>query len=435
MRAKSYLYDKEKYSLRITPSELLYYLGAGAYFTLMFLSTTMFADILPLSDHFLRNSIRFTCYGFILVKMILSETFTTKRIAVYAAIALPLLMCYRVTGYIYELDLFMLIAGARGFKAERIISLYFYLSLLLIAITLIALGAGIIENRIFTRTGSDVIRNAVGFIYPTDFGARLFYTSLAFCFIVGKRYNFIMLSVFAVISVLLIVFCDARLDAALIVITGLLSYINARTKLFTKKWIEKILIASVPFFFFLSYFVTMSYKKGPFFTYLDGLLSKRLMYGYYNVWYTGIHPFGRHIYQQGHGALNYSTWAGYNFVDCGYLQALLQYGYILMFFVLLMFVLITLTAVRRGQYIIAIIIFMIGLSSCVDHHFLEFWYDPFPLLIFSVIPYAQGYKKKSFKAIGSSAGRGNGDTQDSLVPKGLSHSHDVWGQLTMTQKR
>ena len=419
----------------ITPSEFMYYLGAGAYFTLMFLSTTMFADILPLSNHTLRNAIRFTCYGFILVKMMLAETFTLKRVAVYVVIALPILMCYHVTGYIYQLDMFMLIVGARGFRANRIVNLYFFMSMLLIAVTLIALAGGVIENRTFTRTDSDVIRNSVGFIYPTDFGARLFYTSLAFCALVGKRYNLAMLGIFCVISALLTVFCDARLDAALIVIVGILFYMNAKTRFFKRKWIERMLIVCVPFFFFLSYFVTMSYKKGPFFKYLDRILSKRLMYGYYNVWYTGIHPFGRHIYQQGHGALNYSSWAGYNFVDCGYLQALLEYGYVLMFFVLLMFVLISFTAIRRGQHHLAIIIFMIGLSSCVDHHFLEFWYDPFPLLIFSVIPYAPGYRKKSAEKVEEPAAEAEQIQKDIPAPKGLSHSHDVWGQLNMIQKK
>jgi hypothetical protein len=72
--------------------------------------------------------------------MMLAEKFTIKRIAVYAAIALPILMCYRATGYLYELDMFMLIVGARGFKANRIVSLYFFMSLLLIAVTLIALA-------------------------------------------------------------------------------------------------------------------------------------------------------------------------------------------------------------------------------------------------------------------------------------------------------
>lgn len=419
----------------ITPSEFMYYLGAGAYFTLMFLSTTMFADILPLSNHTLRNAIRFTCYGFILVKMMLAETFTLKRVAVYVVIALPILMCYHVTGYIYQLDMFMLIVGARGFRANRIVNLYFFMSMLLIAVTLIALAGGVIENRTFTRTDSDVIRNSVGFIYPTDFGARLFYTSLAFCALVGKRYNLAMLGIFCVISALLTVFCDARLDAALIVIVGILFYLNAKTRFFKRKWIERMLIVCVPFFFFLSYFVTMSYKKGPFFKYLDRILSKRLMYGYYNVWYTGIHPFGRHIYQQGHGALNYSSWAGYNFVDCGYLQALLEYGYVLMFLVLLMFVLITFTAIRRGQHHLAIIIFMIGLSSCVDHHFLEFWYDPFPLLIFSVIPYAPGYRKKGAEKVEEPAAEAEQIQKDIPAPKGLSHSHDVWGQLNMIQKK
>ena len=383
----------------ITPSEFIFYLGVGAYFTLMFLSTTMFADILPLSNHTLRNAVRFTCYGFIIVKMMLAEKFTIKRIAVYVAIALPILMCYRATGYLYELDMFMLIVGARGFKANRIVSMYFFMSLLLIAVTLIALAAGVIENRTFTRTDSDVIRNSVGFIYPTDFGARIFYTILAFCLMVGKRYNLAMLAVFCVISALLTIFSDARLDAALIVIVGILFYINAKTRFFRRKWIERILIR------------------------------------YYNVWYTGIHPFGRYIYQQGHGALNYSAWAGYNFVDCGYLQALLQYGYILMFFVLLMFVLITYTAIRRGQHHLAIIIFMIGLTTCVDHHFLEFWYDPFPLLIFSVIPYAPGYGKKSAEKVEEPSAEAEQVYKEKPAPKGLSHSHDVWGQLNMIQKR
>ena len=421
--------------MSITPSELMYFVGAAAYFSVMFMSTTMFADILPLSNHTLRNTVRFTCYGFILVKMLLVEKFTLKRIIAYIVIALPMLMCYQITGYIYELDLFMLIVGARGIKADRVLRFYFIMCLILTSITFIALAAGIIENRTFIRSTGGKIRNSVGFIYPTDFGARIFYMLLAFCCLVGKKFNFIMMSVFFIISGLLVYYCDARLDAGLIIILGILIFVNTHTKFFTLKWVEKLLIAGVPLFFVLSYCVTMSYPTSPIFKAIDQVLSNRLMYGYYNVYYVGIHPFGRYIYQQGHGALNYSTWAGYNFVDCGFLQALLQYGYILMFFALVMFVLISLTAVKRGQHTIAIVVFMIGLSSCVDHHFLEFWYDPFPLLIFSVIPYARGYSTKKAEKKADFDAQEETEENTSPIPKGLSHSHDVWGQSVMMQKK
>lgn len=437
LKARSYLNKKnQKPAINLTASELVFYLGTGAYFTLMFLATTMFADILPLSNHLLRNMFRFTCYGLIIVKMLMAEKYTVKRIILYVVLAIPMLLCYRITGYIYELDLFMFIVGARGIKADRIVRLYFYLSVILIAITFFSVAAGIIENRVFIRTGGTAVRNSVGFIYPTDFGARIFYTLLAFCYLVGKRFNLALAAIFLAISAALLIYCDARLDAVLIFIMGVLFLIYARTKLFTRKSIQIILQCSVPFFFFLSYFVTMSYKRGGIFLVLNELLSKRLMYGYYNVRYIGLNPFGHYIYQQGHGALVYSVQSGYNFVDCGYLQSLLEYGYILMFFVLVMFVLISRTAIIRGRYEIAIIVFMVGLTTCIDHHFLEFWYDPFPLLIFSYIPYASGYKKKEKKAVKTE--KDGGREANLLVkpnPKGLTHSHDVWGQLAFLKEK
>ncbi|MDO4803614.1 MAG: hypothetical protein Q4A32_02185 [Lachnospiraceae bacterium] len=409
-------------------SELMFYLGAGAYFTLMFLNSTMFVNILPISEHIVRNLIRFTCYGFIIAKIIMVEKYTIKRILLYAALSIPLLLCYKITGYIYQLDLFMLIAGARGINADRIIRLFFCLNLVLLAVTFIAVAGGLIENRTFIRAGSSGLRNSVGFIYPTDFGARIFYTLLAFCYLVGKRFRILMVALFGIISVALIVYCDARLDAGLIIIAGILFYMNARSKLFMRKWVETALTCCFPVLFLLSYFVTMAYPKGGIFKILDTLLSKRLMFGYYNVLYAGIHPFGVHLFQQGHGALNYSHLTGYNFVDCGFLQGLLEYGYILMFFVLVMFVLITKKAIVRGRREIAIVLFLIALSSCIDHHFLEFWYDPFPLLIFAIIPYAPEYAKK--KAVEKAPHGIDGtslDQEAEPVPKGLSHDHDVWG--------
>jgi hypothetical protein len=72
-----------------------------------------------------------------------------------------------------------------------------------------------------------------------------------------------------------------------------------------------------------------------------------------------------------------------------------------------------------------LIIAFIAATTCIDHHFLESWYDPFILFAFANLPgtYAAVQKQK----VASSGDEKLKTAVSKPIPQKLSHRMDVWG--------
>jgi hypothetical protein len=107
------------------------------------------------------------------------------------------------------------------------------------------------------------------------------------------------------------------------------------------------------------------------------------------------------------------------------MQSLIMYGPILTTIAVGTFAYIAMRAVKRRQPKIALIIAFIAATTCIDHHFLESWYDPFILFAFANLP-------GTYAAVEKRHAAGSGDeklktTVSKPIPQRLSHRTDVWG--------
>ena len=418
MKTASYLDNKQK-AILFTPSEMIFFIGAGVYYISLFLTTTMFIEFLPLGD-LSRMMARALLYTTVITKIIMVERFTLKRLILYGAMMLLLIVCYLSSGYTYSIDLFFLIMGARGIRSDRIVKAFTYIGLFLIGITILFTATGVLTNRIFLRaTGDDIsgishsiifdgtTRNSMGFIYPTDFGARVFYTYLGVAYLLDKKFNWIHTLIYLLTGWAILYFCDVRVDSILIAAAGIV-----------------LLPMVMPVLYVFVYCFVMSYKRTAFWSHIDSILSHRIAMAYYNVLIFGIKPFGTYLFQQGHGVINFNDTVGYNFVDIGYMQSLIMYGPILTTIAVGTFVYIAMRAVRRGQPKIALIIAFIAATTCIDHHFLESWYDPFILFVFAYLPGTFAAVEKKNAAAGDEKLKA---AMIKPIPQKLSHRMDVWG--------
>ncbi|MBR3153476.1 MAG: hypothetical protein IKF10_00550, partial [Lachnospiraceae bacterium] len=71
MKTASYLDNKQK-AILFTPSEMIFFIGAGFYYISLFLTTTMFIEFLPLGDGS-RMMARALLYSTVIVKIIMVE--------------------------------------------------------------------------------------------------------------------------------------------------------------------------------------------------------------------------------------------------------------------------------------------------------------------------------------------------------------------------
>jgi hypothetical protein len=114
------------------------------------------------------------------------------------------------------------------------------------------------------------------------------------------------------------------------------------------------------------------------------------------------------------------------------MQSLIMYGPILTTIAVGTFVYIAMRAVRRGQPKIALIIAFIAATTCIDHHFLESWYDPFILFAFAYLPGTYTAVEKQ-----NAAGRAEEKLKVAVskpIPQKLSHRMDVWGGVFRRRK-
>lgn len=408
-----------------TSAEILFFAGWLFYTIYLFLASTMFITIFPMDDS-VRNAFRLNMYAMVILKMFYCDRFSLKKTMVYGVILLVFLFSALISGYAYQFDYMFLALGAYGVKNERLLKLYVKFTISLTLIVIVSSFFGIIENRQFFRT-SGTVRNCFGFIYTTDFAAHIFYILLAVSCLKGKKFKFRDMGIYFLIAAAILFFCDARLDAGLIILMAIGFMLYAKTRLFNYQIFKNILLFATPVCCFFSIAVTALYRRSAFWKAFDSLTTGRLSLGWRNLKYYGIKPFGQYIFQQGHGVLDFNSLYGYNFVDCGFLQVALEYGSLVLILVVAAAVFTTYRFLKKGRTEVALAIFFVALTSCFDHHILEIGYNPFLMMVFaSITPAVSGETYALFR-------KKEEEKEEEIyvapVPVGLTYMRDVWYQV------
>ena len=158
-------------------------------------------------------------------------------------------------------------------------------------------------------------------------------------------------------------------------------------KFFSSRPVRGFLWLSIPILCVLSIVLHILYTpQSGFLTWLNGLISGRLYYGNIAIKDYGFTLFGQNIEMQGWG-FNPDAWdreLGYYFVDCGWLSLALQYGIVTVCFVCAAFTVLSRRAAKEGG-VLPLVLFFLALTSVIDHHLFEFWFDPFLLLLNAVL--------------------------------------------------
>ena len=112
---------------------------------------------------------------------------------------------------------------------------------------------------------------------------------------------------------------------------------------------------------------------------LNDLLSGRLRLGKQGIAEYGISLLGNSIKWVGYSAD--AVEGTYNYVDCSYLQILLEYGLIFLVMVIAIYTVIIYKAVKNENYFLLWSVIFVLIFSITEPRLMNLSFNPFPLLV------------------------------------------------------
>lgn len=368
--------------------EPIYLVLLATFVGMRFLLSTMFTIYWP--EYFYRTLL---VIGITLVMLHLMtvKDMQKKEIAAMAIVTFVFLMSHYVSGYDFLVDLLILILGAYRVDFEKILKTYMAVWLVLMAITIVGALTGAAENLVYHQgENGERTRMALGICYPTDFAAYVAYMMFAFVCLRDKYITYIEIGAMAVLAGVVYWITDARTD---FIVMMILVIAVAATKFFSKKYkgmmkkrcVIAVCMALPAMVFIITVLLSLNfdYSNAPLVN-LNAKMSGRLSLGKSALEVYPLKSFGQYVYE--HGAGGSTDYSGYYFfVDSSYLSIAIKYG---LFFLMLVWgdIVHTLKKMwnKHCNYMILCVL-MVLIQSIMEHHYIQYWYNPFLVFTFSYI--------------------------------------------------
>lgn len=362
--------------------QIIYEIAFAFEFVVAFLITSTYTDYF--SNHLL-HTLMFAGLALVLLKIFLFDDLDLKWLAIDAIVLVLLLITWRTSKEFSLFSMGIFVLGARNVDFKRIIKIYFYVGMLLLAFVVISAMGGLIRNLVYRRDMTNIVRQSFGIAYPTDFAAHVLYLILAYAYLKFGKIKWYDYAVFLAAAVFLVKFSDARLSAYAIILSIPVLWIGQRAQtdhllsrfIASFYWTVPILLAYLVII--ASYFFTPSNKT---LTKVNNASSGRLFLGHKAISEYGFSMFGKQIIEHGWGGANglkmsQNAPANYFFVDSSFLRMTILYGIIMAIIILLAMTKISWESFQKGSFALASIIVIVSVSAMVEQRLLDLAYDPF----------------------------------------------------------
>lgn len=322
----------------------------------------------------------------------------TKKELICAGVVLAAFVIAAVAGdnsFLFEVG--FLIVGAKNIHFDRILKVFFGVSLVILAAAMICSQAGMIENLVYPSVRGGV-RQCFGTIYPTDFAAHIFYMAMAALCMNNRRIHIADIVIVGALGVFVYKACSAFTGTMTLGLAaiGMIAVMIVQRRLEQKEelagtdaplaWWNGILrFLTLAPVFFAALFIGMVHLYRPesaFWAKLDQILSLRLSVSAEGTANYAYRLFGQHVEEFGNGR-SIETREHYFFLDDSYLRMALIYGIVILIVVLLMMIIIANRAVRYQRCMLYLAMLLIALHCFMEQHLLEMAFNPFILGMFA----------------------------------------------------
>lgn len=322
----------------------------------------------------------------------------SKKELICAGVVLAAFVIAAVAGdnsFLFEVG--FLIVGAKNIHFDRILKVFFGVSLVILAAAMICSQAGMIENLVYPSVRGGV-RQCFGTIYPTDFAAHVFYMAMAALCMNNRRIHIADIVIVGALGVFVYKACSAFTGTMTLGLAaiGMIVVMIVQRRLEQKDklegtdaplgwWNGLLQFLTLAPVFFAALFIGMVHLYRPesaFWAKLDQILSLRLSVSAEGTANYAYRLFGQHVEEFGNGR-SIETREHYFFLDDSYLRMALIYGIVILIVVLLMMIIIANRAVRYQRCMLYLAMLLIALHCFMEQHLLEMAFNPFILGMFA----------------------------------------------------
>ena len=362
--------------------QIIYEIAFAFEFVVAFLITSTYTDYF--SNHML-HILMFVGLALVLLKIFLFDDLTPKWLIIDGLALLLLLLTWRTSKEFSLFSMGIFVLGARNVNFKRIIKIYLYIGLVLLAFVVLSAMAGLIRNLVYRRDMTNIIRQSFGIAYPTDFAAHVLYLILAYAYLKFGKIKWYDYVVFLAAAGFLVKFSDARLSDYAIILAIPVLWIGQRAQKdhllsrFIASFYWAVPIVSAYLVIIASYFFRPS---SHFLNKINNASSGRLYLGHKAISEYGFSMFGKQIVEHGWGGANglkmsQSSPSNYFFVDSSFLRMTILYGIIMAIIILLAMTKISWDSFQKESFALASIIVIVSVSAMVEQRLLDLAYDPF----------------------------------------------------------
>lgn len=301
---------------------------------------------------------------------------------------------------------FLILGAAYGQSGKRIITISALITAAFIFVVVLCSQIGMTQNVTWHRATPDgqitKVRESLGFIYAST-GASLFFGFiLQYIFLRKERCRFWELLILELINGFFFFKTDARLPfyfgTAVLVFFLIQSFFKNHWR-FTRH-LKGLLIAAPGL---IAAVTVASYylfdPASPFWNKINTFLTLRYTYGTNALAEYGVKLFGQPILWIGYGSGKET--GVYNYVDCSYMQILIQYGIILLVAVIVLYTVAMVRSVKKSDYWSVCLLGIVCIYSITEPYLLNIAVVPIPLLAAAVLGeeglvYQKGWLRQIF---------------------------------------
>lgn len=373
----------KKYINNADKESLLYYISFFLIAAGAFMRTTMFG-ISPL----ILDVMEFGGFLVMFIKIVKYQRENTKLfLALLGIIGIAALVGSVSSDYRMMLSLAMITAGSVNVPFKKIAEEYFFIAVILLAVTVICSLTGVIENLQYVAEDRGV-RNSFGIVYTTDFAAHVLFIMIAFAIAYEEKLNAFHSVLGIAAAVVVYIFCKTRVDCICMVLVCIgipaVKILEKRNvPSLPKKICAQICTWSMPIAAAVMIFISAVYTpSSSLLTKLDRIISGRLALGREGFERYPVTLFGQYVKLAGWGGSTEPK-SDYFFLDCSYIYCLMKFGIIMTLLIIAAYVFIGMRYRHSG--LMLWIIAVTALNCMIAHHLPDAAYVFFTAAVFAEI--------------------------------------------------
>lgn len=368
-------------------NELVFYIGFGLFMLANMLDLALTTAILTGSSIFVYviKIARYASYAICFFKIIFDSIYEKSRFwklfFILVLTAISYMICLNKTMLLAA----SIILAAENISSKMVVKIAFILQTVTLFLMIFLSQTGMIEDYIWEPDIRP--RHFLGFSWVTTSAVLYFFIILEYIYLKHGQLKFSESCILLVINGWLYYMTDSRM---VFLLSGILIFYFT---LFQKRILDGWIIKEIEKYVYLIPVVISGFAiaihafynpDSVIYSKLNNLLSGRLRLGKTALSTYGINLFGHKIEWVGFSVVEHLE-GEYNYVDCSYLQILLEYGLIFLLIVLLAYAVILAVTVKKREYYLTWVIVFILIFSITEPRLVNFMYNVFPILCITEI--------------------------------------------------